>query len=155
MKNSQQHRFAAIAIVSVLYGLALLGGCQSGSDDGNAEPDGATEHTVTATMGEWYVKPDATELSEGAVTFRVTNAGSIRHEFVVVRTSLAPGLIPVESDARFNENRSDIEIVDEIPEWGNGLTKTLTVDLSAGTYQLVCNLPGHYRLGMWTPFTVN
>ena len=154
MASSQQHRFGAIAIVSLLYGLIVLGGCQSASNGDSAEPDDSNDRTVVASMGEWYVKPDATEMSEGTVTFRVTNAGSIRHEFVVVRTSLAPGLIPVEGDARFNEKRGDITIVDEIPEYGNGMTKTLTVDLDAGSYQLVCNLPGHYRLGMWSPFTV-
>jgi len=33
-------------------------------------------------------------------------------------------------------------------------TVTFTVDLEAGTYQLVCNLPGHYEAGMHTVFTV-
>lgn len=158
MKNSQQHRFAAVAIVSVLYGLVLLGvllsGCQSASDGENAEPDGGTEQSVTASMGEWYINIDGADVTEGTVTFRVTNAGSIRHEFLVVKTELAPGLIPVGADARFDETNSEIDIVADIAEWGSGFTKSVSVDLAAGDYQLVCNLPGHYRLGMWTPLSV-
>ncbi|WP_245455931.1 sulfocyanin-like copper-binding protein [Mesorhizobium sp. M7A.F.Ca.US.008.03.1.1] len=31
---------------------------------------------------------------------------------------------------------------------------TLTVDLKAGKYLLICNVPGHYGAGMWAEFTV-
>ena len=37
---------------------------------------------------------------------------------------------------------------------GDGATEELTVDLEAGSYVLVCNIPAHYRQGMSTPFTV-
>ena len=35
-----------------------------------------------------------------------------------------------------------------------GLTKTVTVKLTPGHYQLVCNIPGHYKKGMAIPFEV-
>ncbi|MGX7876784.1 sulfocyanin-like copper-binding protein [Mesorhizobium sp. ORM6] len=31
----------------------------------------------------------------------------------------------------------------------------MTVDLKAGKYLLICNVPGHYGAGMWTEFTVD
>jgi len=31
----------------------------------------------------------------------------------------------------------------------------LTVDLKAGKYLLICNVPGHYGAGMWAEFTVD
>jgi len=35
-----------------------------------------------------------------------------------------------------------------------GTTKLFHTALAAGHYVLVCNLPGHYKLGMHTAFTV-
>ncbi len=35
-----------------------------------------------------------------------------------------------------------------------GESKTLELDLEAGKYALVCNLPGHYAAGMFADFTV-
>ena len=33
-------------------------------------------------------------------------------------------------------------------------SKTLEVDLGAGSYLLLCNVPGHYASGMVVPLTV-
>jgi len=33
-------------------------------------------------------------------------------------------------------------------------SKTLDVTLAAGSYLLICNVPGHYAAGMVTPLTV-
>jgi uncharacterized cupredoxin-like copper-binding protein len=33
-------------------------------------------------------------------------------------------------------------------------TKSITIDLKPGHYALVCNLPGHYGLGMHVDLTV-
>ena len=47
-----------------------------------------------------------------------------------------------------------LTLVDEIEDIVPGATATLTVDLTAGTYLVVCNLPEHYELGMWAYLTV-
>jgi uncharacterized cupredoxin-like copper-binding protein len=36
-----------------------------------------------------------------------------------------------------------------------GSTRDLTVDLQPGRYVLVCNIPGHYKLGMHTALTAS
>lgn len=33
--------------------------------------------------------------------------------------------------------------------------RTVEVDLEKGSYQLVCNIAGHYAQGMWVGFTVD
>jgi uncharacterized cupredoxin-like copper-binding protein len=35
-----------------------------------------------------------------------------------------------------------------------GQTKVLSITLAPGHYAVVCNLPGHYRMGMHQDFTV-
>lgn len=141
--------WAALGASLVLAGTSVLAGCGSGDD---ATPAGAE---ISGSVGEWYVRVGETTSAPGPVNFRITNSGGIRHEFLVVRTDVAPGEITVGDDARFSETNPVLTVVDEIPEWGPGQTKTLSVDLESGSYQLVCNLPGHYRLGMWVGFTVS
>ena len=96
---------------------------------------------------------DEASAPAGDLTFRIKNSGSIDHEFLVVKTALADGAIPVEGGL-FAEDQEGIQVVDEIPQFAAGRTEELTVTLDPGQYQLVCNLPGHYQAGMHTTFIV-
>jgi uncharacterized cupredoxin-like copper-binding protein len=44
--------------------------------------------------------------------------------------------------------------VGETGDMDAGTSKTLTIDLKPGHYALVCNLAGHYRMGMYSDFEV-
>lgn len=136
---------------SLFASMALLGACASDSETQKSESGGAS--SVTGTVKEWEVNVDPTSVQAGEVTFTITNEGTIEHEFLVVKTDLAPGEIPVEGD-HFSENLDSISVIDEIGEYAAGTTEALTVTLEAGNYQLVCNIPGHYQSGMHTAFIV-
>jgi uncharacterized cupredoxin-like copper-binding protein len=89
----------------------------------------------------------------GTVTFRVTNSGNVEHEFVVLKTELALADLPYDEAAdEITEDAPDTPVVDEIEGVQPGETKELTVDLSAGHYALICNLEGHFRMGMKAEF---
>ncbi|MCX6516904.1 MAG: sulfocyanin-like copper-binding protein [Actinobacteria bacterium] len=90
----------------------------------------------------------------GEVIFAMANYGTLPHEFLVTKTSYDPGKIPLGSDLRFNEEDKGLSVVDEIPEWAVNESKVLKVTLEAGTYELLCNIEGHYGNGMHTSFTV-
>ncbi|MGZ8592899.1 MAG: plastocyanin/azurin family copper-binding protein [Actinomycetota bacterium] len=45
-------------------------------------------------------------------------------------------------------------MIDEVEEIAPGTSATLNLDLDAGTYAVLCNLPGHYANGMHAAFTV-
>ncbi len=82
--------------------------------------------------------------------------GSLGYEFLVVRSDLAADQLPT-SDGRVIED--DVEVVAETWVFPGGESPDLTVDLSAGSYVLICNVkpevfPGHYGSGMFTAFTV-
>lgn len=136
--------------ISILAGSALLGACASG--DTTAEESGGPS-SVTGEVKEWEVVVDKDSVPAGEVTFTITNNGTIEHEFLVVKTDLAVGEIPVEGD-HFSENLESISVIDEIGEYAAGTTEALTVTLEPGSYQLVCNIPAHYQAGMHTGFTV-
>jgi uncharacterized cupredoxin-like copper-binding protein len=95
------------------------------------------------------------------VTFQVTNTGPEDvHEFVVLKTDLDPGALPVDANGAVTESGAGIEVVDEIEDIPVGETQSLTVTLAAGKYVLLCNVydetdkEAHYKMGMRAQFEV-
>ena len=146
-------RVSGVLVSRAVIGLAgiTMVGAACGGEDG--ESGGGLSNEVTGSVKEWEVSLDGDRAATGSVTFTITNKGTIDHEFLVVKTDIAVGEIPLVDD-RFEEEADGIEVIDEIPEFPKGETKTLTVDLAPGKYQLVCNIAGHYAAGMHAAFTV-
>lgn len=137
------------SFAAVLIAAATVGAC---GGDANDSAD-ATSNDITGSVKEWVVALDATSAKAGDVTFTITNNGTIGHEFLVVKTDIENGKIPLAGD-HFEEPSDGIEVIDEIGEFPVGETNKLTVTLEPGTYQLVCNLPAHYGSGMHMVFKV-
>ena len=138
-------------------------GCAADSNDassgGNAINNAAASQSsgnsniIVGTEKEWAIEIDHAEANAGYVTFVVSNIGTIGHEFLVVKTDIADGKIELAGD-HFEEPSPGLEVVDEIGEYAVGETHSLTLNLEAGNYQLVCNLPAHYGAGMHISFKV-
>jgi uncharacterized cupredoxin-like copper-binding protein len=96
--------------------------------------------------------------ASGKVTFTVTNAGTITHEFVVLKTDTPSADIEIgkfEGEAdRINEDTAGTN-VGETGDMQPGATSDLTLDLKPGHYVFLCNLPGHYMQGMHVDVTVS
>jgi len=108
----------------------------------------AAAHASAVTLSEFNVAPKPTQVASGAVTFNVSNAGHVQHEFVVLKTSKpASDLL---KGGRADETGNVGEIGSVLP----GQTKTLKLKLAAGHYSLICNLPGHYAAGQYSDLTV-
>ncbi len=79
---------------------------------------------------------------------------SIVHEMLVVAVD-NPGA-PLPYDFSTGEvQEKQIKVIGETDQMEPNAEKTLALDLKPGSYLLICNLPGHYAAGMWTPLTVN
>ena len=149
-----------LAMISTLS-LSVAACAEDPNDTLNAG-DGVT--TVTAADGstlvigsvqEWKVNVNQPIVPSGKTTFLISNKGTIPHEFLVVKTNFEDGKIPIDAKTnRFSEEGEGLEVVDEISEWENGTTESLTLSLEAGQYQLLCNIEAHYGNGMHVPFTV-
>jgi hypothetical protein len=136
--------------------LALMLAACSEDDD-----DGAT--TINVTLRELSVTPQSATTLAGHITFDVTNVGEDMHEFLVIKTNLAPDALPTEDDGSYEENGPGTELLDEIEEIDPGDTAHLSLDLDTGNYVLICNMVHveddgevevHYALGMRTAFAV-
>lgn len=118
------------------------------------KPSEAVSNDIDGFVKEWTVFTGNVKAKAGDVNFTIKNNGTIAHEFLVVKTEFDGGKIPPGEDNRFDEEAEGLKVVDEIPEWKPGDTGKLTVKLDPGNYQLLCNIAGHYKAGMWREFEV-
>lgn len=111
---------------------------------------------VGATLDDYSITLEESSAPAGEVTFDVTNEAEQVHEFVVLSTDLAADQLPTDENGDVDEEGDpSISVVDEIEDVEGGSEQSLTVNLDAGDYVLLCNLPGHYRQGMYTSFTAS
>jgi uncharacterized cupredoxin-like copper-binding protein len=160
---------------------ALLVGCGSSSKSkSSTQPTGGgltVASTTTAgaattvnvvlgdtagLKGKMTMVVNPTTAPAGKVTFTVKNNGTITHELIVLKTPTASDKLPI-SDAgdppapvTSGANKvSETTSAGETGDVAKGETKSVTLDLTAGSYVLVCNIAQHYGLGMRAAFTVS
>jgi uncharacterized cupredoxin-like copper-binding protein len=80
----------------------------------------------------------------GKVTFVVRNSGKVIHELVIVRWNGNPAKLP-HTGYKVPEGG---RMVGEVPDVEPGATGSATFTLTPGRYVLICNIVGHYQLGM-------
>ena len=151
--------FAVMAVVIALVNLVVLAAKLDKKDAATARtsqsaaaakpvPSGPLKHTSVATLKEYSIAPQPSQVAAGRVTFKVHNAGAINHEFVVLRTNKKASQLLKGNEADESGN------VGEIGDLQPGQTKTLPLNLKAGHYALICNLAGHYKAGQHADLTV-
>ena len=127
----------------LLLSIALVGCGDDDDDDGG----------IGATLSDFEIDLEETSAPAGSVTFDIENKGPSAHEFVVFETDLAPDALPTDDSGDVAEG-DDFAPVDEVEDIDEGAEPSLTMDLDAGSYVIICNVPGHYRQGMHVAFTV-
>ena len=98
------------------------------------------------------VTPTATDA--GTIEFTVMNSGGQPHSFLVLKTALAYDELPIDPDTNKVIIDDQVVKVGKIPKFAKGKTKQITVNLAAGNYVLIDNLPGNYALGARAAFIV-
>jgi uncharacterized cupredoxin-like copper-binding protein len=139
-------------VVASAMALALIAaGAACGDDDD--DDGGASGGGVGAALSDFKIELDESTAPAGKVTFDIENNGPSTHEFVVFKTDLAADALPTK-DGDVDEEGEGVEAIDEVEDIEADSTKTLDVDLDAGKYVVICNLPGHYKQGMYDTLTV-
>lgn len=146
MKRFRARWLLAAAAVTLVLGLSSCGGGGNGVD---------------AILSNFKIDLDKGSVSNGEVTFNIKNDGPSVHEFVVLKTDLAPDQLPTTQENGVtiaDEEAPGIEPIDEVEDIGSGASADLKVNLQPGNYVLICNIStdgGHYVQGMHTAFTVS
>jgi hypothetical protein len=140
---SPQRILPALLACLLLAGLALSG-CGGGSE----QPSGPT---FSVTEKDFHITAPR-RLPAGRVNLSVTNRGPDAHELIVARRG--SGRLPLRSDGlTVDEEMIQYEEVDGL-EPGEPGTRQLSFRLTPGTYEVFCNMAGHYRGGMHRKFVV-
>ncbi|HEV8338706.1 MAG TPA: cupredoxin domain-containing protein [bacterium] len=124
---AQGVRLSALLLGTALLVAACGGG---GGPQGGATPPPAGASTVSVTESEFKFDPKAMTAKAGQVTFQIKNGGSVEHNFIVEGSSIkVEGIQP-------------------------GQTKDVSTTLKAGSYKVLCTIPGHQEAGMTGTLTV-
>ena len=110
--------------------------------------------SLSTTGGYMGIKASPGAVKAGEITFNVTNdSKDTVHEMIVMYLANPGKPLPyLEAENRVDEDKAGDK--GEVSELDPGKSGTLTVELKAGKYLLICNVPGHYGAGMWAEFTV-
>jgi uncharacterized cupredoxin-like copper-binding protein len=146
-------RYALTVTVVALSMLAFLM-FQSGP---SASPVAAAPpQEVHVDLQEWKLAPAVISGGLGVTNFifDAQNHGNIPHQLLIVKTDLDPGSLPV-SKARVDVAKAG-ELIGQVGS--DQLTPNAVVSvpltLKPGTYVFICNIPGHYKQGMYASFRV-
>lgn len=131
---------------ALLFGALLVSGC-------SAAPSSTlpSDVQVTVDMKEYAVTLTPASIKAGTIKFGIRNSGTLVHEFDLIKTDLAADKLPL--DAATAKARED-GLVKQLKNIGAGAAASVSADLQPGRYLIVCNVPGHYQLGMRAAFTV-
>ena len=133
-------------LVAALAALALLVVACAGPA---AEAPAGSQ--VIAEMADYKITVNVPSVKAGSIKIGVRNLGTMEHSFEVIKTDLAPDKLPVDgASAKANEDGK----VGEFKSIPAGKSAAVTIDLVPGKYVFICNIAGHYQLGMRTGFTV-
>ncbi len=146
-------------------------GGMAGGRISTAVPDlpGATVQVTALDMGAMMggrgrmrLLLDRTSVPTGTVSLVLANAGFRTHELVVLPLAdgQRAGARAVGADGTVDETGSLGEAsrsggADSGDGVDPGTAGWTTLDLPAGRYELICNLPGHYAAGMYAELTVS
>ncbi len=89
---------------------------------------------VQATLREWALDLDRQEVPAGKVVFMVTNAGQLSHNLTVADSTGVVGKTPSFT------SRDGVQV--------------LELELTPGTYNVICSLPGHASRGQQNQLVV-
>ena len=135
---------STVRYANFLMAIALLAAACGGgdsSDDGGAS--GGTGD-ISAAAEEFSFSPDAWMAGAGSeVTLQFDNQGSEFHTWVIVNS-------PIESESELSE---DLIVFETSAPASTAVTVTFTAP-AAGTYQVICEVPGHFSAGMEGLLTV-
>lgn len=143
-----------LSVTALAFGLAACGGSSSSSSAASspAASSSATSATSSAAApsggaasgsvsesadpsGQLKFTKTALSAKAGKVTISFTNSSPTMHNMTIQQGTSGP-------------------VVGATPTF-NGGTKTLTVNLKAGTYTFYCSVPGHRAAGMQGTITVS
>jgi len=135
---------APIALMTA--GIVGLAACQA------APKADITSTQMVIDLSDYRVTPNLQTLKAGKAKIGVRNTAGMVHEVVLLKTDTAADKLQVDGgSAKAKEEGTKVASVLNL---GSGGVAAMDVDLTPGSYVLICNIAGHYQLGMRSAFKV-
>lgn len=132
--------------LALLLGLAVtIAACSSAPENIPTDVD------VAVHMQDYKVILSVATVKAGTVRFGIKNEGGMEHSFELIKTDLPFDQIPTTGDAKAKEDG----LIKQVKSLPVGKVSVVSADLAAGKYVVICNIAGHYQLGMRAALTVN
>ena len=96
-------------------------------------------------LSDFKIVTDHPTVAAGRVVMGIRNHASMAHEVKVIKTDLDADKLPIDGAAA---KAVEDGKVGELLNIGAGASRKLVLDLTPGKYVLICNVAGHYQLGM-------
>lgn len=116
-----------------------------------ASAPAAADPTVDLT--EWKVTVAGT-IKSGKTDLTIMNTGVAPHELLIFKSDRAPSAYPTDAAGNIKEEGAGVTLVSDGDNIDPAGTQTRSIDLAPGKYLFVCNIPGHFKQGMFTVVTV-
>jgi uncharacterized cupredoxin-like copper-binding protein len=113
----------------------------------------APSHDQTISLYEWKVIAAET-LTAGKTTFTISNFGTIPHELLIFKSKLDLSAYPKDKAGDIIEDGPGVTLLSDGENVDPTGAQVRTVNLTPGTYVFMCNIPGHFKQGMYTVVTV-
>ncbi len=176
-RRTREVLLVAVAVTVLTIASVIVFVAASGAGNGqslslaNCQPRHPATTQVNVTLGDGgsmmggssmmvWLSADTASAPAGTVTFVASNFGRLNHELLI---------LPVPSDGRGTRPAGTNGKIDESSSLGeasltcgsgvgNGISpgtrSWVTMNLTPGTYELLCDIPWHYANGMFTTITV-
>jgi uncharacterized cupredoxin-like copper-binding protein len=128
------------ALAAALAAIAIVAtACSAAPADTSETPN------LIVDISDYKIVADHPSIAAGHVVIGIRNHASMLHELMVIKTDLAPDQLPLDSGtAKAKEDGK----VGELLNIASGASRKLVLELPPGNYVLICNIAGHYQLGM-------
>jgi uncharacterized cupredoxin-like copper-binding protein len=131
--------------LALVLGLALtVAACGGSAEAIPADVD------VQVHMQDYRVILSTAAVKAGVVRFGIKNEGGMEHSFELIKSDLPFDKLPTTADAKAKEDG----LIKQVKSLAVGKVSLVSADLVAGSYVVICNVAGHYQLGMRAALTV-
>ena len=100
---------------------------------------------VIVDMKEYSITLNVSSVKAGSVKFGIRNGGTMVHDFDLYKTDLPLDKLPIDGGSA--KVKMD-GLVKQMTNIAANRSTTISADLAAGRYVIICNVAGHYQLGM-------
>ena len=128
---------------------------------GSAEPSPSTSPSASAAIApsssslgptidltEWSVVASGA-MRSGTTDLTIVNNGAQAHELLIFKSDRDPAAYPTDAAGDIKEEGAGVSLVSDGDNIDPGGSQTRAVDLKPGKYLFVCNIPSHFKLGMY------